>query len=398
MNTLKLTMAAVAKLPAPAAGKVAYRDRDMPGLYLTVTSRGVKTFSMVKRIGSRIARITLGRYPALNVEKARLEVTRLSGQIAEGKDPATRRRQARQELTLEALWPLYLEKYAKPRKRTWAEDERQWNAYLLPLKNRQLSDITRANVRDWHASMGKKHGLYQANRALALLSGMFNFGRDEGFEGENPCRGLKRFKEQSRERFLAADELRELFKSLDADLPVWRDFFAVLLLTGARGHNVRAMRWDEVELERGLWRIPGEKFKTGEPVVVILVDAVVGILKARRAAAEPEAEYVFPGRGGACISYPQAAWRRIVKRAGLKNLRPHDLRRTLASWGVAAGASLYAVGKALGHRDAATTQIYARLDVGPIRTAVGLATGALLAALAVPDPERKELTPGALPG
>jgi len=390
-HKFNITQAAVAKLPAPDKLRAYHYDTKLAGFGVCCWKTGAKVFFLYRTIAGRPRREPLGRFGEVTAKEARQNAIRMAGEIAAGHDPGDTRRKARQGITLGDTWPLYLDKYAKARKRTWKEDERQWKAYFARLKNRRLSSIDRATVRDWHAGVGKNHGHYQANRVLALMSGLFTFAREEGFEGENPCRGLRRFKETSRARFLAADELRELFKSLDAGLPVWRDFFRVLLLTGARIANVRAMRWAELELTRGLWRIPAEKFKTGDPVVVILISAVVDILKARKTAAhnaattdKPMSEYVFPGRKADYVSYPRAAWKQIVERAGLKDLRPHDLRRTMASWGVAAGASLYAVGKALGHHDAATTAIYARLDLTPIRAAVGLATTAMLEALDEP--------------
>ena len=389
-NKKNLTQAAVKKLPTPEKNRVYYYDTKLAGFGVCCYPSGAKTFILYRKIEGRPVRLKLGKLGDVTANEARQEARKLAGEIVNGGNPAEARREARQEMTLADLWPLYLEKYAKVRKRTWEEDQRQWKAYLSPLKNRRLSKITRANVRDWHARQGKKHGHYQANRSLALLSGLFAFARDEGFEGKNPCQGLKRFKETSRERFLSADELSALAKSLDAEPALWKDFFRVLLLTGARVANVRAMRWDELELKRGLWRIPGEKFKTGEPMVIILSPPVVDILKARLSEAESEAakdpdkpvrEWVFPARYRTMpgpIFYPQNTWKRIVKRAGLKDLHIHDLRRSMASWAVGAGASLYAVGKALGHRDAATTQIYARLDLAPQRAAIEQATTAML--------------------
>ena len=96
--------------------------------------------------------------------------------------------------------------------------------------------------------------------------------------------------------------------------------------------------------------------------------------------ANGKSEWVFPGRRGGHLTEPKSAWQRIIKRAGLTDVRPHDLRHSLGSWMAIGGASLPVVGKMLGHTQASTTQIYARLSVDPIRAAAETATSAMLTA------------------
>src|ERR1019366_3847398 len=150
------------------------------------------------------------------------------------------------------------------------------------------------------------------------------------------------------------------------------------LLCGALRGNVQAMRWDELHLDRHIWRI--SESKNGESLDVYLPLEAQKILLTRKAGANG-CEWVFPGRGktGHLIE-PKTAWKRILKRAGLTDVRLHDLRRTLGSWQAATGASLPVIGKSLGHKSLAATQIYARLDLGPVRLAVDRATTAMLAA------------------
>jgi len=394
-NRFGFTHAALSKLPVPADKRTCYFDTRIPGFGVFCWPSGAKTFFLYRKVAGRPVRIKIGRFGDVTVDDARKEALALAGDIARGKNPVEEKRKAREESILADVWELYLEKHAKPRKRTWQEDERQWNVYLKSLKNRRLSEIHRAAVRDWHAGIGKKHGEYQANRALSLLSGLFSFIQGEGYPGANPCKGVRRFKENSRARFLAPDELAVFFRVILEQPAPWADFFRVLLLTGARISNVCSMRWADLELQRGLWRVPGKDSKTGDPLVIILVPEVVTILSklAEENENRPEDErthYVFPGRGRDHIGYPQAAWSRITEAAKLTDVRPHDLRRTLASWGVGAGGSLYAIGKALGHRDAATTSIYARLDLTPIRQAVAVAVNAILEAVSPPPPKKKK--------
>lgn len=383
MKEMRFTMSTVDRIAPPATGKDAYRDRDTPGLYLTVTAKGVKSFSYVRRIGSRTARMTIGRFPGVTVEQARKEAARLAGEIAQGKDPAEQRRKARGETTLDELFNLYLNNHAKPHKRTWQGDKNQYGRYLIGWKNRRLSQIRKSDVANLHTKIGRDHGPYAANRLLALLSAMFTYAVGLGFEGGNLAKGVKKFKEQSRDRFLRADEIKAFFEALEVEPDdCWRDFFKLALLTGARRSNVASMKWADLELERGLWRIPEAQSKNKEPLVCILAPAAVDILRERHENATNGSEYVFPswGKTGHIVE-PKKAWKRIIERANLKALRLHDLRRTLGSWQAATGASLSIIGRTLGHKNVATTAVYARLELGPVRQSVNTATAAILAAV-----------------
>ncbi len=170
------------------------------------------------------------------------------------------------------------------------------------------------------------------------------------------------FKEQSRDRFLQPDELKAFFTALDAEQPLFRDFFALGLLTGARRANLQAMRWADMDLDAGFWRIP--ETKGGIPVVVPLVEAALSILRARRESADGS-EYVFPGRRGGHLTEPKGSWKRICTAAGLADLRPHDLRRSLGSWMAGQNVSLTIIGRVLGHKSSAATMIYSRVALGP---------------------------------
>lgn len=239
----------------------------------------------------------------------------------------------------------------------------------------------------------KKRGLGgpgAANRTLALIGAMFGKAAALGFTGPNPARGVKKFPSHSRERFLHADELPRFFKAVSEEPNgTMRDFVWLALFTGARRANVQAMRWDQLNLERGTWRIP--QTKSGDPQTVHLPAPALEILKRRQAESESdEADsknpWVFPGRGrSGHLEEPKGAWNRICERAGLGvglkgGVVIHDLRRTLGSWQAATGANLPVIGKSLGHKQQNTTAIYARLDLDPVRQAVDKATAAMLAA------------------
>ena len=195
---------------------------------------------------------------------------------------------------------------------------------------------------------------------------MFNRAKsDWDWRGDNPAAGVRPFKERKRERFLQG-ETSSFFESLAKELnETIRDYVLVSLLTGARRANVQEMRWKEISWSRATWSVPAHQAKGGEALDIALSPVVVRILENRREASINE--WVFPGRGrtGHLVE-PKSAWKRILKRAGLHDLRLHDLRRTLGSWQAATGASLPIIGKTLGHKNLAATQIYARLNLDPV--------------------------------
>jgi integrase len=211
---------------------------------------------------------------------------------------------------------------------------------------------------------------------------MFAMAVDEGLVNVNPARGVKRFREEKRDRFLRGDELPRFFAALTEATELIQDFVLVSLLCGARRSNVQAMKWCDIDFTTRLWRIPPEQSKNKMVVVVPLSPPVLGILERRRAAGNGSAWVLpspRPGRAGHLVE-PKRGWRAILKRAGLDDVRLHDLRRSLGSWLAISGTSMPIIGKALGHTQLKATEIYARLSLDPVAAAVEEAGNAMLAA------------------
>ncbi len=372
----RFTKQRVEALAIPADGRAEYRDAATPGLVLRVTAGGVKSFSLFRRVNGRPARVTLGAFPAMTVEQAQRRARELQGQIVMGIDPRTARRKAREEPTLSVLFQFWMDTHAKLRKGTWEADQRQYDTYLKPWAGRSLSTIKKSDVAALQLRIAETKGRYIANKVLALLRAMFNRAADIGFDGPNPTAGIKKFPEEKRDRFLHGDDLRLFFAALASDPNAeLRDYFRVCLFVGARKSNVLAMRWEEIDFGTGVWRIPITK--SGQPVVVPLVGPVMQLLQARKAS--NGSPWVFPSRGrtGHLVE-PKSAWKRIIERAGLCDVRPHDLRRSLGSWMAMTGAGLPIIGKMLGHSQPTTTAIYARVAVDSVRAAAEAATAAML--------------------
>lgn len=377
-NKFNFTKAALTEAPLPEKGKLSYlKDLREPGLEMIVTSGGAKTFYLYRKINGRPERVKLGRFPDMSVENARKAAQRSKGLIAEGVNPNEEKRRVRDEHTFKELFDEYMERYSKVHKRSWVYDEREVNKHLSHWFKRKISSITKDEVARLHGKLGKESGIYQANRILERVRGIFNKAIEWGWRGENPAKGIKKFKERSRDRFLNGTEMPRFLKALEMEEnETARDFFKILLMTGVRKSNALTMRWEEVSFEDKTWRIP--ETKNGDPLTIPLNDHVIELLKERKL--KSLSPWVFEGDGKAGhLNDPKKAWARILARAEIEDLRMHDLRRTFGSWQAALGANGYIIGKSLGHKSQQSTAIYARLNLDPVRESADKAVEAMLA-------------------
>lgn len=375
-------------LPAPLTGQKTYFDTKpgVRGLILLVTQNRVKTFYVRRRSkGEESKRILVGRFPDVSVEQARRKAEEINGNLALGIDPTAKSAALREEPTLEKLFEVYLE---EPRKRggtrterTVSEYKKLFDSYLKPYHKKKLSTLTHDALSELTRAVATKNGKYASNRLLGLVKALYNFAIDrKKLKVENPAIGIVAQPETSRDRRLWPDELAALFKVLDTDAPAdLKHFVYLALLTGARRWNLLTMEWDDVLLlERRIWRI--RQTKNGQPQNVALVDEAVEILQARLDV-RSESKYVFPGNGASGhLTDVMESWGTALKRAGIKDLRLHDLRRTLASYQADAGVPLDTIGRTLNHLSSTATKIYARMAMDPVRQAMQAGTGAMLKA------------------
>lgn len=366
-------------LKAPASGRLYVADTREKGLSVYVTSSGIITFFVRKRINRRDERVVIGRFPEMTIEQARTQALAIKAQVAQGKDPIEDKRRMRSEITFFDMFQEFMERYSKKHKRSWRYDEREVNKFLSHWFKRKASTITKQEIQLLHERIRDKNGLYQANRILERISAIFNRAIEWGWQGENPAHGIRKFREKSRDRFLQPDELPRFFAALEAEEnQTARDFLMLSLLTGARKSNVLAMRWDEIHFERAEWRIP--ETKNGDPLTIPLSLQAIEILDRRRQGTNSEWVFAVSGSTSGHLADPKKAWQRVLARAGIKDLRIHDLRRSLGSWQASTGASSFVIGKSLGHKSQQATQIYARLNLDPVRESVERATQAMMAA------------------
>ena len=270
-------------------------------------------------------------------------------------------------------------------KKTWEEDEEKFRNHIGgAIGNKKLSSIDKNDISMIHAAITKKGNPATANRVMALISSVFGWAISIGIWNINPATGIKRNREKSRDRFIQGDELPRFFQALGEEQnETIRDYILISLLTGARRANVLSMRWKDINFDRAEWRI--QETKNGTPQIVTLSEESIQVLRNRKPGSD--SVLVFPGTGkSGHLEEPKKGWKRILDRAGIENLRIHDLRRTLGSWEAKTGASMAIIAKSLNHKSHNTTAIYARLDLDPVRESVNKATSAMLTAAGLKNP------------
>lgn len=387
MEQINFTKAAIEALPLPQEGKRKYyRDgggtKCVRGLEICVLPNGKRTFYLSRWAHGKSQRVRLGSFPAMTIEQARKKAMEENASIEAGRDPSADRAAKRGEWTFGELFTWWMDSHAKLRRKTHAEDQSVFNRYLSELGAMPLSLVTKAELRQLHAELGKKHGSRTANKALELVRAVFGQAiKHDRYDRANPVLGVEMFDRPTRDRRLMPHEVASFFETLEAHPDAYmRDYIYLSLFTGQRQANVLAMRWEQIDWAGKIWRVP--ETKNGRPVTVPLLDDELKILEDRQKGVG-RSPWVFPSPRGSASGHmeePKKGWDTIRKRAGVPDLRIHDLRRSLGSWMVDAGATLPIIGQALGHKSQAATAIYARLSLDPVREAKAKALVALSAA------------------
>jgi integrase len=367
----------------PATERYVVWDSALKGFGLRVETSGTKTFLVRYRIARRKRFVAIGRFGQLTPEQARGLAQETLADVRRGRDPADERRRERAALTVTELATRFLAEHvdAKRKSSTAVHYRSLIDRYLLPKHgNRKAHDFARADLARLHLSLQDRP--YQANRLLAVVASMYAFGERHGLvpEGYNPASRIERFPEARRERFLSTEELARLgeaFRQFESDGRFGAGIAALrlLLFTGARLREILHLRWEYVDIERGLLLLPDSK--TGRKAITLNAPALAVLQSLERTG-----PFVI---AGANPDIPRAdlkkPWTAVTGAASLSGLRIHDLRHSFASVGAGAGLGLPIVGKLLGHTQAATTQRYAHLDADPIRRAADAIGATISAAL-----------------
>lgn len=400
-NRFKFQKSQIEALKPPESGRATYYDADIKKLAIRVTAAGSKAFYVVKRTADGMAWLKLGTFPDMTVERARNDAEKKLGEFAAGNNPAKIKREEKKKLTFGQAFDQYMAMHAGPHGIKTANDLRAlWERCLgtlpdLPAKKhgrkrskhpggvdwsgRKLDQIENQDVRRLHAALAATTPIL-ANRVIELVSSIFNRAKEWGYPGANPANGIAPFTETKRDRFIRHDELPGFFQALQADTSAdFKHFVLLCLLTGSRRGKVLAARWEDINFDMHLWRVPDTK--NGEPLNIALVPEAEEILRERK---PQEAGFIFPAvSASGHMTPPKKRWEKLLQRAGMEDFTIHDLRRSLGSWQAIGGASLAVIGKSLGHKSADATMIYARLSMDPVRLSVNSATSAMLEAAGV---------------
>jgi integrase len=359
---------------APGTEDIVIWDTALPGFGVRAKPTGVRSYIVQyrDRASGTSKRMTIGQHgPLLTFEQAKRQARALLADAMRGHDPSGDRRAKRRAPTLADLAADYLEKYATPKKRPKSvRDDRSMlaNIILPKLGSQKVAAVGRREIEALHAAL-REHP-YQANRVLALLSKMFNLAVEWHWRTANPVKGIRRYDEEKRDRWLRDDELKRLCEVLDAH-PNQRAANAVRLqlLTGARMGEVLGAKKIDFDLERGVWRKPSHQTKQKRtehlPLSAQAVTLVASLIEGSRLA-----EHIFPGNvDGEPLKDVKKFWASVMRQAGITGYRRHDNRHTYASHLVSSGLSLEIVGRLLGHTNPSTTKRYAHLADDPLRAA-----------------------------
>lgn len=397
----QFTADSVHRLPyrPSSAGWCAYWHHKLAGFGLRVTAGGARAFIVRYRLlGTRAQRIrTLGDVEVLKFGEALERAREVLREAERGVDwfESIKRERAQ---TLGQVWGYYEREHLStsavaPRSRSNARI--LWRLHCeRQFARAQLADITSEQVRDWHRRLSKARAC-NANRAAQMLRAAWNYGRKYGRvprKLENPFAAVTFNRESAREVILEPHQFPAFAKAVNAiENPFARAYLWMLFYTGCRRTELLRLTWADVELLRerdGQMRsgtLLLRETKGGEPRRIVLSEPAVETLDGLP---RTESQYVFCGsRAGAPLA-PQRYWEQVRARAGLPQLRLHDLRRSFGSWLGASGVSPKLIGAALGHKTDITSRVYVQLgEASNIKRQLATAHAALAKQFAEEKPK-----------
>ncbi len=360
----------------PDKAKETYFDERITGFVIEVRPNGGKTYALrYKDEYGRQRQHKIANAADVTFAEARKEALRIKGRVSVGRNPAEERKAARSIPTLNELSVRYLD-FVRTAKKSHDIDERYLRLHLLPRFGKlHLDQLRQEEIVEWlNAKVKAGYAQATVNRWQVILSHMMRLAKQWGVPGAeiNPLAGVRQRDPNNRkERFLNPAETKRLKAAVEASPnPMLKHIVALLLLTGCRKRELLDGKWEEVDLDRKVWRIPTSK--TGKPRHVPLSDDAAAVLRS------------IPRVGGNAYIVPNPqtgepfqsifnSWDTARRAAALPDVRIHDLRHSAASNLVNAGQSLYVVAKVLGHAQTRTTERYAHLDNGVLLNAVNAA-------------------------
>lgn len=340
------------------------------GFGVRVSTEGRKTFIYLYRYQGKARRMSIGVYPQMSLADAHVAHANAKKQLEKGVDPGavahTAKLEDKRAPTIEAVAAEYIERYAKPHKRSWRKDQRMLAKDVLPVfGKRKAKDITRRDVIVLLDGIVDRGAPIAANRTLEILRKMFNFAVSRDIVGASPCAAVKApAPEKQRDRVLSKDEIRAFWRGLAAATMTDGIKLALKfqLVTAQRKGEVIAGTWNQFDINSSVWTIPSETAKNKLAHRVPLSPLATELLDRIRALAG-DSPFLFPSPSTPGHITPEAVDRAVRNNRdafGIAHFTPHDLRRTTASHMTAMGISRLVVGKLLNHIEYGVTKVYDR--------------------------------------
>ena len=357
----------------PAGRDTVIWDRALTGFGVRVYPSGAKVYVVQTRGPAGTKRITVGRHGVIGADEARRRAALIIARIRAGEN-LERPAQKPAGPTLAALAERYLREHVAVRCKpsTAAQYKLAIERYIVPaLGEMAVSAIGRRHVADLQHALRDRPAM--ANLVIATLARLIDQAAAWGAvqETANPCRSAQKYRVRRRERFLTDAEFRRLGTALDELEATGRisphaaAAIRLLMLTGCRRNEILTLRWEDVHLEAHELRLADSK--TGPRTISLSAEAAEVLAAIPTVPGNP---WVIPGtRPGRRLSSIFDPWRRVRARAGLDDVRIHDLRHSYASRALALGESLPVIAKLLGHAQIQTTARYTHLTRDAVKDA-----------------------------
>jgi integrase len=288
-------------LALPSRGFDVVQDVSEPRLRMYITSRGVKTFFVRKRIKGRDRRVIIGKYPDMDIEDARSAVANVLADAMK-KTPVKRKK-----ILFRDFVQMYLKNRVHRTVGTYDKLVRSIDRHLKSLFDKNVSDIT---VDDIKNTIETIDGAAIAERMYELLASVFRYAIDTGYVKNNPVTGVAKPTQNRRVRPLTKYGLRRLVDAIkDYSDPTVRAAFLMLVYGFAPKTRVFSMQWEDLDFNRYTW---GD-MPLSDMAIVVLRDL------------PQDGYWVFPGRGHGHLTDPRLAWARVVENAGIPNLTMDDV-------------------------------------------------------------------------
>ncbi|RYH66443.1 MAG: site-specific integrase [Alcaligenaceae bacterium] len=366
-------------LVCPAGKKrVEYCDRDCPGLLLEVrASAGSAPTWYVRYKQPKTKYMRLGDTRTLTLEQARKAASGCKAQLVSASGTAEVLAASNEEMTLDDFVQTHVNPFNKTRKRSHWRDLQFYKRVGARFGRLKLKEINRKDVQVFHNELLTSEGLAPAtaDHHVVYLRRLLNLAIQWDMLERNPLTNIPLMKVDNKvERYLSGEEAQRLVQVLTTDLAFGASYLLLFLLsTGARLNEAMQAKWEQIDIDRGVWRIPATNSKSKKTRSVPLNDSALWVLEQLWTKGKHVYLFVNKATDKPFVTITRA-WYRLREKAGIEELRIHDLRHSFASFLVNGGRSLYEVQQILGHSDPKVTMRYAHLSVRALKEAANAAS------------------------